>query len=71
MFEDYVKDYSGKAVLAKKLGISRMRLYQWQKGGVPFDKIKRVSDVTGISIVSLLLESYSKRFGTEGLTQED
>ena len=67
MFEQYVKNYEGKSELAKKLGICRMRLYEWETQGVPFGQIVNVAKVTGISVLSLLLETYTKRYGTEGL----
>jgi hypothetical protein len=68
MFEQYVKDYSGKEELAKKLGICRMRLHEWRTKGVPFSQMVEVAKVTGISVMSLLIETYTKRYGSEGLS---
>lgn len=66
LFEEYMGN-NKKRETAEKLNISRIALYNWIKQGIPLKKLKEVSILTGISIVSLLIESYSKKYGNKNL----
>ena len=70
MFEEYVSATKGRADLASRFGVSRMTLNTWVRLGVPFGRIAEVSKHTKISVISLMIETYQKRYGIEGLSGE-
>ncbi len=60
-------DKNKRSEIIKALKITRMALSLWIQDGIPWGRIYDVSRITGLSESSLLIDTYTKRYGNRGL----